>query len=37
VKWFLKYKRWVKVEKDTSLGITEFKFINEQAEEIEVV
>ncbi|HEY8401779.1 MAG TPA: Rne/Rng family ribonuclease [Cytophagaceae bacterium] len=37
VKWYFKYKRWVKVEKDTSLGITEYKFLNEQGEEIEVV
>jgi ribonuclease G len=37
LKWFFKYQRWIRMEKDTSLGITEFKFKNEQGEEIEIV
>ncbi|MFN6944033.1 MAG: ribonuclease E/G [Cytophagaceae bacterium] len=37
LKWLFKYKKWVSLEKDTSLGITNFKFINEQGEEIEIV
>ncbi|WMJ71814.1 Rne/Rng family ribonuclease [Cytophagaceae bacterium ABcell3] len=37
VKWFFKYKIWVKLEMDTSLGITDFRFINNQGEEIEVI
>ncbi len=37
MKWFFRYKSWVKVEKDTSLGITEYKFKNQQGEEIELV
>lgn len=37
MKWYLKYKRWVCIQKDTSLGITEYKFRNEQGEDIEVV
>lgn len=37
VKWFFKYKRWVNIEKDTSLGVTQFKFLNTHGEEIEIV
>ncbi|MFN3403226.1 MAG: ribonuclease E/G [Cytophagaceae bacterium] len=37
IRWFLKYRRWIKLEQDTSLGITEFKFKNEHGEEIEIV
>ena len=33
---FLKYHRWVNLEEDTSLGITEFKFLNGIGEEIEI-
>ncbi len=36
MKWFLKYHRWVNLEEDTSLGITEFKFLNGIGEEIEI-
>jgi ribonuclease G len=36
MKWYFKYKKWVTLEKDTSLGITEFKFKNAQGEEIEI-
>lgn len=37
VNWYFKYKKWVNIEKDTSLGITQFKFLNQQGEEIEIV
>jgi ribonuclease G len=37
VKWFMKYKRWVKIIKDTSLGITEFHFRNQMGEDIEII
>lgn len=37
IKWFFKYKRWVELIKDTSLGITDYKFYNAQGEEIELV
>jgi len=37
VKWFFKYKRWVELIKDTSLGITDYVFYNSQGEEIELV
>ncbi|MDO1446808.1 Rne/Rng family ribonuclease [Rhodocytophaga aerolata] len=37
MKWFMKYKRWVKVVKDTSLGITEFHFKNQMGEDIEIL
>ncbi len=36
VKWFLKYKRWVQLIKDTSLGITEYHFLNKDGEEIDL-
>lgn len=36
VKWFLKYKRWVQIVKDTSLGITEYHFLNKDGEEIDL-
>ncbi|NJM25857.1 MAG: Rne/Rng family ribonuclease [Bacteroidia bacterium] len=36
VKWYFKYKRWVNILKDTSLGITEFKFVNKEGEEIQL-
>lgn len=35
-KWFIRYKRWIKIAKDSSLGITDFKFINKNEEEIKV-
>ena len=36
VKWFFKYKRWVNMETDTSLGVTEFRFLNKEGEEIQL-
>ncbi len=36
VRWFFKYKRWVTLVKDSSLAITEFKFLNRDGEEIEL-
>lgn len=36
MRWFMKYKKWVNLIADTSLGITQFKFMNENGEEIEV-
>eukprot|EP01132_Coremiostelium_polycephalum_P000136 gene136-185_t len=36
LKWLLKYKRWINLAEDSSLGITEYKFINKQGEEIEL-
>ncbi len=36
VKWYFKYKRWVSLIKDSSLAITEFKFLNPDGEEIEL-
>jgi ribonuclease G len=35
-RWWMKYKRWVNLVKDTSLGITEFHFLNKDGEEIEM-
>jgi ribonuclease G len=36
MQWFAKHKTWVKLIKDSSFGINEFKFYNKQGEEIEV-
>lgn len=36
MRWYLKYRRWVNMAKDTSMGITEFKFLNKEGEEIQV-
>lgn len=36
VKWFFKYKRWINLETDSSLGVTEFKFLNKEGEEIQL-
>lgn len=36
VKWFFKYKSWVRLEKDSSMGMTEFKFLNKEGEEIQL-
>jgi len=35
-KWYFRYKRWIKLVKDTSLAVTEFKFLNRDGEGIEV-
>jgi ribonuclease G len=35
-KWFLKYRKWIKMQGDTSLGITEFHFKNSQEQVIEI-
>lgn len=37
MKWLLKYKKWINLAEDSSLGITEFKFTNKQGEEIELI
>jgi len=34
--WYTKYKTWVKLVKDSSLGIMEFKFLTKTGEEIEI-
>ncbi len=36
LKWYFKYKRWVNIVIDTSLGITEYKFLNKEGEEIQL-
>ncbi|MEK6477594.1 Rne/Rng family ribonuclease [Catalinimonas sp. 4WD22] len=36
VKWFFKYKRWVKLEKDSSLGLVDYRFHNKVGEQIEL-
>ncbi|QNF33319.1 Rne/Rng family ribonuclease [Adhaeribacter swui] len=36
LKWFFHYYKWIGVMKDTSLGLTEYKIMDERNEEIEV-
>lgn len=36
VKWFFKYKRWVKLEIDSSLGLVDYRFHNKAGEQIEL-
>ncbi|PWK27369.1 ribonuclease G [Arcicella aurantiaca] len=37
MKWFFKYKTWVNLIQDTSFGITDFKFLNDHSEPIELM
>jgi ribonuclease G len=34
--WFLKYKKWINLQKDSSLGILDYHFKNKAGEEIEL-
>lgn len=34
-KWYFQYRVWVKITEDSSLGITDFKFLNQNEDEIE--
>ena len=36
VKWFLKYKRWIRLEVDSSLGLVDYNFHNKAGEQIEL-
>jgi ribonuclease G len=36
VKWYFKYKKWLAMASDTSMGVTEFKFLNKEGEEIQL-
>ncbi len=36
VKWFFKYKRWVTLTKDSTLGMTEYHFLDKNGEKIEI-
>jgi ribonuclease G len=36
-RWFFKYNKWVTLEQDSSLGVTEYKFTNKIGEEIELL
>ncbi|MFN8416972.1 MAG: Rne/Rng family ribonuclease [Cytophagaceae bacterium] len=35
-KWFLRYYRWVKIQQDSSFGLTEFKFMNDLSQNIDM-
>jgi ribonuclease G len=36
LKWFMKYKTWVNLVMDSSIGVTDFKFFNRHNEQIEM-
>jgi len=36
MKWYLKYYKWVKVVKDSSLGLTDYRIEDERGEEIQL-
>jgi len=36
MKWFFKYNKWVNLIEDSSLPVTEYKFLNKEMEEIEL-
>lgn len=36
MRWYFKYKRWVNIVVDTSLAVTEYKFLNKEGEEIQL-
>ncbi|MGL4632463.1 MAG: Rne/Rng family ribonuclease [Leadbetterella sp.] len=36
MKWFFKYKKWIKLVKDSSLGIVEYHFLDNNGEAIEL-
>ena len=36
MQWFMKYKKWVNLEKDSSLGLVDYHFYNKAGEEIEL-
>jgi len=37
MKWFFKYYKWIKLIKDSSLPVTEYRFLDESGEEIELI
>ncbi len=36
MRWFFKYNQWIAVEQDSSLAITDFRFLNKEGEEIQL-
>ena len=36
MKWLFKYKRWISISKDSSLGVTEYKFLNAMNDDIDL-
>lgn len=36
IKWIFRYSKWIKVVQDSSLAITEYKFLNKREEQIEI-
>lgn len=36
MRWFLKYYKWIKLIRDSSLPVTEYRFLDESGEEIEL-
>ncbi len=36
MRWFFKYYKWIKLIRDSSLPVTEYRFLDESGEEIEL-
>ena len=36
LKWYIKYRKWITLAEDSSMGVMDFKFVNEHQEEIEL-
>lgn len=36
MRWYFKYRRWINLVKDSSMPVTEFKFLNKEGEEIQL-
>jgi ribonuclease G len=36
MKWYFRFMRWVKIEKDSSYALTEFRFVNKQGIDIDI-
>ena len=37
MKWYMDYKSWVNIEKDSSLGVVDFKIFDKNGEKIEIM
>lgn len=35
-KWFLEYKQWIRIKEDTTMGMVDFRFVNEKGKKIKV-
>ena len=36
LRWFVKYREWIQLKEDSSMGLTDFQFVNRQGEALEL-